>query len=299
VSGELQRTVVIPFAPSSGQHQLEIRPDFGFYSDDLVHLLLIPDVGATLTTDVGEARLGNAKILDVAGGVLSFSGGDSAALPLPVDGVPPQFRTLFAFDSKGQGTSAAAHYDPQAFEVRLSRPCTAAVAYTQYKARVRTLTYRPLVQASPAGGAKTTYGVIAAYYQGALVVYPVTPPSLDQGVAVIELYRRVSPKVINADGQFEKPPDYPQVGSYPGKSFVLDVVGSREIERVHEIGFIDTAGHTFVYSPSVDILEPYVGDAYSPTISTKIATLDPEKYPRDLIARARDFIKSKGLGQGL
>jgi hypothetical protein len=301
MGGELQRQVVVPFAPASGQHPLEIQTDPGFYSDGLVHLLLIPDVPASVKTNVGDVRLGNSKPFDVPAGVLTVSG-DSASLPAPPVGSAPTFETLFAFDSKGNVVgNVGAYYDPAAFQLRFSSSVAhAAVAYTGYRSSARMLTYQPKVEALAQGGSKVTYGVIAAYYQGTLIVYQVTPPSFEQGLALIELYRRTSPKVINADGQFEKSPGYPQVGTYPGKSYVLDVVGSREIDRVHEIGFIDTDGHTFVYTPSVDILEPYVGDTnYAPTITTKIATLDPEKYSKEIIARARDFVKSKGLGQGL
>lgn len=296
MSGQLQRLVTASFAPASGSHPLAIEPDPGFYVDGLVHLLLIPDVGAGLKASVGEARLGNSKAIDIPGGILSFSGSDSASLPAPPVGSAPEFEALFAFDSQGQPTSVGAHYDPAAFEVRLSRACTAAIAYTAYTSRARTIEYQPKVE-SAAGGSKTTYGVIAAYYQGTLITYQVTPPNIDRGDAVVELYKRYSIKIINGDGQFEKPPGYPQSGEYPDRSMVLDVVGSREIQRVHEVAFLNSEGRVTVFTPTVTILEPYVGDnAYKPTVSCSIATLDPEKFSKDAIARATDFVRSKGLG---
>jgi len=299
--GELQRQVVVPFSPGSDAQQLAIENDPGFYADSLSHLLLIPDVGATVRADPGEVRLGNSKLIDVPAGAMTASG-SSATLPHPPVGTAPVFKTLFAVDPKGNFiTDVGAYYDSASFQVRFAREVAqAAITYSAYKTSARMMTYTPKIEASPSGGSKVTYGVITAWYQGTLVVFQVTPPSVQQGLALIELYRRTSPKIINADGPFEKPPGYPTVGTYPGKSYVLDVVGSREIDRVHEIGFIDTDAHTFVYTPSVDILEPYVGDTnYAPTITTKIATLDPEKYSKEIIGRARDFIKSKGLGTGL
>jgi len=81
---------------------------------------------------------------------------------------------------------------------------------------------------------------------------------------------------------------------------VLDVDGSTQFERPHEVGYINERGYAWVESPNVNILEPYVGaGSYTPTMAVRIATLDANKYPPDIIAKAKDFIKSKGLGSGV
>jgi hypothetical protein len=296
VSSALQRQVTVPFSPGTERVHLAIEPDPGLYADALIHLRLVPDVAASLAADVGEVWAGNSKLIDVAPGVFQFSGSDTAQLPAPPVDSAPEFNVLFAFDSKGQPTGASASCDPASGTVRLSRSCTAAVSYTAYKAGARMLTYRPKTEAL-AGGASTIYGVIAAYYQGALVIYQVQPSTIERGDAMIELYRRYSYKAITADGEFEIPPNYPTSGAYPGKSLVLDVTTSLKIERVHEIGYLDPDGRAEVRTPTVSVLEPYVGDfGYKPKIECRIATLSPSQYPKDVIARAQDFVKSKGLG---
>jgi len=296
VSGELQSQAVVRFSDGAGgKIPLQIIGDTGVWADTDIHLLLLPDVNATLKTNVGRATLGNSKVLDIAGGVIEISGSDVASLPF-IPSVPPSLTSLFAFDSEGNDLgSVAAWYDPVTFQVRLSHVCTGAIEFSQYKASARMIAYTPKVEAI-GQGSKTTYGVIAARYQKSVVIHQVQLPTIERGEAVIELYKRYSYKVINADGQFEKPPGYPQTGTYPGKSMVLDVVGSREIQRVHEIGFINQNGRAWVYTPNVTILEPYVGDDYTPTISCQIAALSPEQYPANIIAIAQDFIRSKGLG---
>lgn len=296
---QLQRQLVVPFAPRAGAFPLSIENDPGFYSDGLAHLLLFPDVAATLATDVGLVRFGQSKVLDIAGGVLRVDDGDEATLERPVYGNPPAFRTLFAFSSTGElipKESVIAHWDATALKVRLNRRCTCAIAYAQYRASARTILYTPQVQPLAQGGTSVTYGVIAAYYQGTLVVHQVDLPEFDQGEELIELYVRYSHMVTTVDGPREAPPNYPASGAYPDRPMVIELDGSVKFERVHEKGFITPQGRAFVHTPNVSIYEPYVGDAYTPTILNRVATLDPQKYPADIISRANDFIRSRGLG---
>lgn len=303
----LQAQTDVRFATNvkPGNFGLAIVGDVGVYSDGNIHLLLLPNVPATIVADVGKIILGASREYEVPGGILQFSNSASSSLPVAPMLETPQFKTLFAFDSEGQNlgvNGVGASWDADSQQVRLSRAMTGAVRYSKYKTTAQAFAYQPETQAL-GQGTSTTYGVICAHHLGTIVIHEVQPPTIDRGNAMIELYRRFDYKVTNRDGQFEKPPNYPASGAYPptasapGASLVIEVDGSNQVERVWEIGYIDEQGRGWVQTPNVSILEPYVGiGSYSPTIACTIASLDPEKYPPELIARAQDFIKSKNLG---
>lgn len=301
MSSALQRQVTVPFSPGSRSISLEIKNDPGMYADGLAHLLLIPDVPASLAADVGEVVLGGSKVIEIPGGILTFSGSDSAPLPAtPID-TPPEFKSLFAFNSKGQPTTADAHYDRSTGAVRLTRSCTGAISYTGYKSSARIITYRPRTEVLPTytgggviGGGKTTYGVIAAYYEGTLITHQVVMPDMVNGNDEVELYRIVSDKVITPEGEFEKPPAYPN-NTYPGLGISIDMSSSVLIERVHEIGFMDSTGRAWTKEPYAPILEPYVGSlSYKPVKRLRESPVPEDRYDKKIVARARDIVKARG-----
>ncbi len=299
MTAQLQAQVTAPFRiAGAGQIPLAIQGDSGLYADSDIHLLLTPNVAAELHASPrgAEVRLGGSKIIDVPGGVLTFSNSDTAALPFVPTESNPEFSPGIAFDSLGQPVSVSAFYDAPAFSVRASRKFTGSIDYSAYQTTARILTYTPLVETF-GDGARTTFGSITAYYRGSLLVYQVQPTTILNGAALIELYRIYSYKVITHDGEFEAPPTYPTSGAYPGKTLVIDTDGWK-FERPHEIGYIDDQGHAYPQTPNVQILEPYVGDGtYTPTKFKRIATLDPTKYPPEIIAKANDFVRSRGLGK--
>jgi hypothetical protein len=299
---QLQRQVQISFSTLAGSVPLAIEQDPGVYNDALTHLLLFPDVFASVRATVGEVHLGNSKVIDVPGGVLQVSNSDTASLPVPPSsGFAPTFETIFSMNSDAEDVDAAAYYDSASFLVRLSRRCTAAISYSPYKASARMLTYTPKVESSPAGGAKTTYGVIVARYQGAMIIYPVTPPSFENGEDKIELYAITSHSISTRDGEFEFPPGFPAVLDYtnpPAATPDFDQSIVAKNERIHEVGYINARGYCWVEQRNVVIREPYVGNNnYTPVKSKRVNTLDPKKYTSDIIAKAADFIASRGLGR--
>jgi hypothetical protein len=298
MTAQLQAQVTASFRPGGGLGEipLAISGDPGLYTDSNIHLLLTPNVAASVAANVGSVTLGGSKVIDVAGGVITFNDSETATLPYVPTGALPEFATLFAFDSVGLPVSVSVFYDAAGLAVRASRKFTGAVAYTAYQTTARILTYTPLTE--PFGkGARTTYGVIAAYYQGALVIHEVQPPNILESNAVIELYAILSYSVTTRDGEFEIPPGYPNTFTYPSSALELDTSLVAKNERVHEVGYINERGFCWVETKNVVIREPYVGvGGYKPVKSKRTATLDPAKYPSDIISKAADFIASRGLG---
>jgi hypothetical protein len=298
MTAQLQAQVTAPFRiAGAGQIPLAIQGDPGFYADSDIHLLLTPNVAAYVAASAGKVVLGGSKVIEVPGGTVSFTDSDSVQLPSFPTESSPKFEMLFGFDSTGNPVNVSAFYDSPAFAVRASRKFTGVIGYTAYKTTARILTYTPLIKPATVGG-RTTYGVIAAYYQGAMVTHQVEPSTILKGVAPQEFYRIYSYKVVNHDGEFEMPPTYPASGAYPDRGLVIDTDGWK-FERPHEIGYIDDkTGWVTVEQISVQLLEPYTGPSfYVPTKFNRVAKLDPEKYPPDVIATAYDFVKSKGLGK--
>jgi hypothetical protein len=145
---------------------------------------------------------------------------------------------------------------------------------------------------------RTTFGVIAAYYPPrSQVVHQVQPFGVEEGNVEVELYRIVSYSVTNNDGEFENPPGYPADGSYPDRPLVLDTSQTLQTERAHEIGYMDQRGRAWVRSLFVPTVEPYIGDSnYAPTKFCKISTVPPDLFDKELIAKAANFVKSRGYG---
>lgn len=298
MTSRVTASTVARFATRNSGFPLVIERDPGVFSDSDAHLLISPaNVATKIVANVGSVRLGATKPVEVAGGILQVSGG-SASLPRMPIYSSPEFRVLFAFDIEtGDEITPQVTYNGVNNEVRLSLPCYAAIEYTRYTGRVQELIYTPLVEASSAGS-NTTFGVIAAFAPpSSLTVYQVDGTT-EAGTDDIELYRIISYAVTTPDGEFEMPPGYPGSGAYPGKP-TLDLTTHLRTERVHEIGKMRSDGYAFVTTYNVTRLNPYIGDlGYTIPTVCRSATLDPNKYSKSVILKAKDFIASRGLGCG-
>ena len=88
---------------------------------------------------------------------------------------------------------------------------------------------------------------ILAYYEGATASLELTPPVNNNRTAteMIEIYKVISRVVVNSDGAWERPDEWPDKNTYknyPG--FTGPDIGDAyvEHERVHEVGFVDDFG---------------------------------------------------------
>jgi|GEM_PF-7083626 len=278
--------------PSGGSPLLLIEPDPGAYLGIDVHLLISPPaVAESIVADVGQVRLKSIKEIDVTQGILEVSGSNTCSLPrLPA--TRPLLNVLFAFDA---ATGAVIHPTVRlnilTGLITLSKNCYAAVSYGSYKTRVQELLYTPLVE-----GFSVTYGVIAAFRKPAtMVIYQVELPTFN-GQNDLEIYRITSPAITTPTGEFEKPPGFPTDGSYPGKTFVLNLDVYLQTKRVHEIGRMRPDGFAYVTRFYVPVLDPYIGDlAYSITKTLEESTL-PNDLPSNLVLKAKDYIASRQLG---
>lgn len=302
---ELNTSVDVAFGIGSGANlnlSIENDPALLGFGDLDIHLLLFPAVGATIRADVGAVRTGAIRPINVNGGVLTFSGGNAASLPkLPVFKTPT-FDILFAFDTvDGSPTPIGVTWDPETNQLKASKPCYAAVKYSSYITSALEIFYTPLHE-KLGSGSRTTFGVIAAFYPpNSITVYQVEPFNLDLGRDLIELYRLVRKVVINPDGQFEFPPNYPTDGRYtdPPKSLVIDTDQGIVVERVHEIGFMDRDGYCFAHRPDIIIHPPYDGlngIGYKPRLICKVSQLAKDTFDTATIAKAAAFVASRGLG---
>lgn len=297
--------------PDSGLG-LSIEPDLDPHSDDAIHLLLFPsDPDITVHVSVGSVTSSGNKEVTEPAGIVQFSGTATANLPHKPSGSAPEFTTLFAFDTEGNAATVSVFYDGDANVLKASQDFYGAVRYTSYTASARKLAYRPLSR--PLGlGISLEFGVIAAFKppRGPIVIYEVSPFQLANGNAVIELYKKYSLVVSTQFGTFEYPPGYPNSGAYPGSAYtgtgfsapgVLDLSGGSMVsERPHETGFLDESGRGWPFEENVEIREPYIGvQGYVPNILNRVHALDATKYPMNVVLKALDYIKSRGIAVGV
>jgi hypothetical protein len=291
----LKTTLVVNFGVDNTEGPLTIEGDPGIYFDSDIRLLLFPGSYTAINTNIGSVRTGFTKTVEVPPGVLQFGGGSTAQLPKKPVHSNPQFKVLFAFDLKGVPLDISVSNNGAA--VNASKDCHAAVAYSGYLSSGLQLIYSPGVEAG-IYGSSISYGVVAVYKApSSIITHQVQPSSIEAGNVETELYRIVSYAVTTPEGEFEAPPGYPSTGTYPNKTLKLDVSTSLRTERVHEIGYMDSLGRGFVRSFHVTKLEPYIGDGnYTIPLVCKESTLPQDQYSRDVIAKAKDFVKSRNLG---
>jgi hypothetical protein len=309
VSNQLNTSVSAAFDKASSGVTgigLSIENDPGAYGDDVVHLLLFPNVAAQVACDIGTIEVGGTKVTNVQGGVLSFSGSAEASLGKIPNNVPT-FNVLFAFDATNDsigglgsaGSDAIGFtWDGVANVLRASKPCYAAVSYTKYETTARQLRYRGKGEPLANGGIAVTFGVVAAYYNKSVVTHQVEPFNTDDGNSDYEMYRIVSSAITTRDGEFEKPPTFPTSGTYPDRALVLDTATFLETERVHEIGRMDAKGRAYVVTYYVPVLEPYIGDiTYKPKKSLKESTLPSSLFTEEQILAAKAAVARRGQGK--
>jgi hypothetical protein len=147
-------------------------------------------------------------------------------------------------------------------------------------------------------GTKVPHGVVAAFRPpDTLAIYQV-PLSAFEGNAEVELYRIVSYVVGNGDGEFEKPPNYPTDGNYPGGLPPISIEGSILTKRVHEICTMDDLGRPFIKEFHRENLEPYVGSlTYKPVNTLEPSTVTEERFGKVLVLKAKNIVAARGLGK--
>lgn len=295
----ISASVIARFPQPSGDRALSIEPDTSYYSDDDIHLLLYPDDSdINLYASVGEVARGNAKTVPVRSGIATFNGSAISSLPRRPSGSNPEFQVLFAFNAKGEPISISLNYNCLTNILSANEECTAAVRYSHYVSASRKLIYRPK-KTKLAVGLSVELGVIAAFKApDNLLIYEVQPFT-GGGTEAVEVYRIVSEAVTTPDGEFEKPPNYPNDGEYPDfPTFTLDISASLLTERVHEIGYMQPSGFVEVKEYFLSNLPPFfASDLYKPAKILKPSALPEDRFDKSVILRAKDFIASRGRGK--
>lgn len=297
MEGELKGHLLADFGSvDAGSVELAIEDYAGSSVVGTVTLLLFPVANdIELATDVGSVIKGDTVPVDVPFGVLNFNGTNSAPLPKRPQYSSPVLKVLFAFDAAGKRITVSTRYDAKTNSIVTNQICYAAISYSAYVSVASKLIYTPARSSLNNGGVSNLYGVIAAYRPpGAVVIHQVSPTSLENGTSETEIYRIVSEFVATPDGAFEKPPNYPADGNYPGKTFVLPTDTYLITERVHEAGYFDFAGRAYTRTQNVIRLRPYDDDiTYVPTLVCKEASFAGNQ---DAILKAKNYIASRGLG---
>lgn len=192
---------------------------------------------------------------------------------------------LIAFDEKGNPLPIHGQAFPalpgqlkvvshQNDEVRFSREFYGVVKGGGYDDPYHVLKYTPLVTGSPTGlniipglnnVLTTTFGVVAAYRNGVMAMLEVDPYGVTPGDDQIEIYRIESQIVINKEGAWEMPDNWPDNPSYPNGATPPRARSGIVSTRVHEAGYVTKSGYVYTRSFFVMIEKPYWGDnTYKP-----------------------------------
>lgn len=242
--------------------------EFGF-----VPIRLYPDVPAILRATRGAAHFGELRAESVEE-IVEFSGGKTASLKRPNPNDDIAFESIgVAFDADGNPVEPALHYDADAREAVADVPFHGA-ARAIYTANYRLIYYAYDAAFDPFSGAYTlSAGTVYAFYRNESAQIDVGIET-EQTRQYVECYRVYSKMVLDPDGAWEMPPNWPQDGDYPDlpQTEPRDPDNSFTDSRPHRIAEVNKIGAIIWRWYSVPRLQPYIGMAnYKPKFFIKFA----------------------------
>lgn len=284
--------------------QLEIRPhrltdqsgfvraSYATLGNPYVYLRLYPAVLAKLRATVGTVVQKGVHQEQIVGEAVTFNGSAQASTEFLVhSGLSIDWAGL-TFDINGDPVEISIVADAPG-GLQASQPFYGA-AICSYITQYRLLKYSYQVEEIVvpnlgSGGARITGGSVLAFYDGEVASYELPAPELptaDQDRA--ELYRIVSYSILQKGTEYEKPPAWPNGTFLHGKPDPdTDWI---QVERVHEIGWIDGFCRLSTRRFPVYAAEPYVGASnYKIPTETKMTSdseLQSQGFSTSCIAQA-------------
>lgn len=252
-----------------------------------IRVRLYPAVPAQVAASAGNAVLtGETRIREVAQELVELSGSNRFRTKWPISTLSLVTLTQVLFTQDASGFVAADvqptdfHLDPSTGEIVAPVALWGAVL-VDYTANYRIINYYQAVEVAAFQKSVTVEsGTVYAFYDGEYTSLEIEA-ALAGGLDYAILYRAVSLVVVDADGPWEAPPNWPDSSSYPS-NFAAgepDPAGSATRERDHEIGYYNSFGQVFVRRNFVAAVRPYVGHAtYYPQVYARFADSAPEDF---------------------
>lgn len=283
----IRTSLIVPFAPgdtSKAGLSLELdrtEPVVGNPAGKAI-IRQYPAVRADLFVSRGEVDILNNTVREyLEAEVVTFSQSTTAHTSKIMD-TNPKIVKDWVFDLN-TGRVAQVKFTPHVGTtlIEASIPITGGVIVT-YRSSYREIEYtfeteivdKTQVTGTGVIGDINMYSAtMIAYYEGETATLELSPPSISDVTANenIELYKVTSRVVVNSEGVWEKPDNWPEDNRYDNyPSGVGPEVGSAyvEHERVHEVGMVDDFGRytqrTFFtqarqpFAASINYKVPYV-----------------------------------------
>lgn len=185
-------------------------------------------------------------------GTAVVSGDSELTLAYPVVSGLEYAMVSQCYDIRGRSISVNMGFDSIKNALVFSRPCYAVVRFF-YRTQYQVLRYYPNIfndfetyyMPDP-----SDYGQLLGFIRTpstvdavSPIVFAINPP---EGIAAeFELYRVESTALAKEDGLWERPPGWPEAGTYPSSEEEVDPSDSLiEIARTHEIGYFSLLNNT-------------------------------------------------------
>lgn len=257
----LDTSLTVSFGDTDNQISLSLEferfiPVVGNPAGEAI-IRMYPDVDADLFASTGEIEFGEHKRDDHIAEIVTFSQSNTASTQKNMD-TNPVIEKSWLFDTETGKKVNNARFTPilGTTEIQCDQTITGAVLVT-YKSFYRELLFTMFIEwasnnnliSNPRWTGFATFfkSTILAYYEGAVASLDVSPPALTTPTAeeATEIYRVASYVVVNDEGAWERPDNWPDENTYedyPGLEGPDVGTAYVEHERVHEIGVVDSFG---------------------------------------------------------
>ena len=229
-----------------------------------------------ILTNIGTVTVDKTKRLtEPLSEWIRFSGGNSAAPRYPAKFISTTPLIGKAIDKKGKPCNPHVIWNPDTrqFESDLE---FYGYFFVTYQAEYLKLTYK----AGTYNGGSFN-GMVLSFWKGATATLDIPPQSLGSDTRHFIAYTVTSKYLVNEDGSWEYPKDWPDSPYYEGNATEPpEPDGCMEAERVHENGILYPSGGLHIeQNPVISWLQPFTGySSYKPVYSLRRAGAPAEEW---------------------
>ncbi|MBL4781805.1 MAG: hypothetical protein JKX92_06140 [Porticoccaceae bacterium] len=240
---------------------------------------VFPALSAKVFATSGTIIKKGRRQMDGLTAVVVFAGSDSASAPHPITSLGSVKALTDIYSAAGAKVSARPSRDAESYSLVADEAIygtfeiTYATSYTQYYWAAEDVEE----------GAFYLQGAVIAYYQGSSASLEFGWGDAALNFDKTEIYRVTSKYVVDSEGAWEYPPNWPDDTSYSQSStnHQPDSSAAQVIERVHYIGYVNRRGGVSSDWFVTSIEEPFTGhSSYRPQYQLSLTTSPPDGFAK-------------------
>ena len=236
----------------------------GGVTQDGIGFQVFPAVSALLYASNGDIVNDGKRVIKDIKDVVTFSGSDSGSVGHPVTSLGPYTLLGDAFSPEGKTISPSLSLDSEKYRLKASKEM-----YGAYSVEYDTSYLQCYWKHNGERHGDLWYkGIVLAMYKGSVAVLESNDGNDDSdSFEKTEIYRVTSKYVVDSEGGWEYPPEWPESSSYPGYSGdeSPDTGSYQVLERVHFIGYVNVRGTQTYDQFYIHIEQPFIGHSnYDP-----------------------------------